>query len=246
MVKELENLNDYVDGFLMTVYEEPASNLQSGKTEFLNRFRDHLAKVPSNKDGEELVKLLNRGLLKASNVSNDIGLNKRKGFEEALTSVQNKIKELFNLDDLLTGTIQQYLQDIPIITLPGKAGLPEPDEIFGESLTSESDMKGIEERLNKAGDAMRANIDAQVAVLKSHLENNGRMVVISDIGYSELDALNDNPLKGLIEGSEKSKEKLTEMLEKSKMIIKAIKKRNDQKDDGDDILRKLFGKDPED
>ena len=113
MIKELETLNDFVDGYLGAILDEPEGNVRNCKSEFVIQFRDHLAKVPSSLEGDELVKILNRGLLKAGKLPLDITLNKQKGFEEAFKNIQVKIKELFKIDDLTYGTVKYYLQDIP-------------------------------------------------------------------------------------------------------------------------------------
>jgi len=241
MIKELETLNDFVDGYLGIVYDEPAGNLQSGKVDFLNKFRNYLASVPSNKEGDELIKILNRGLLKASTLPVDFSLNKKKGFEEALSTIQDKIKELFNLEDLTTGTIQHYLQDIPKINMPKKKGLPSADTIFD----AESGDPVAE--ITKLTDDIGKNIDEQLEVLERHALNNGKLIVLSDEGYTDLGDMESEALKGLIESTKASKKQLRKMVETAVLMIRRYQKGKDDKNDGtDDFLKGLLGGDPDD
>jgi len=213
MVKELETLNDYIDGYLIAVYEEPDGNLKSGKTAFLECFRSQLANIASNEEGPSLIKILNRSLLKASNQPSTT-LNKKKGFEEALISVQEKIKDLFKLDDLLTGTIAHYLQDIPKIKIGNKPNI--------ERLMSGIDVSQREKakiKIKEVGQIIEDAMNASTAVLEMHLKNNGKLIVISDEGYSELTDMDDDSLKNLIVSNGKSKEKLKEMIKMSLSII---------------------------
>lgn len=222
MVKELENLNDFVDGYLISVYEEPEGNVKLGKSEFLEKFRSQLGNVPSNKEGDELVKMLNRGLLRASQLPNDSSLNKRKGFEEALTNVQNKIKTLFNLEDLLTGTLTQYLQDIPKVDLGEPANTEEIESALG--MIDPKDIENAESKIRSAAAKIGAKIDRQGDILRHHLNNNGRLLVVSDEGYSDLSEIDKDPLKKLIESNDKSKESLEKMIDMTMKIIRKIAK----------------------
>ena len=251
MIKELEKLNDYVDGFLISVYEEQEGNVRNGKTEFLEKFRSQLASIPSNKEGEELVKLLNRSLLKAKQLPLGTTLNKQKGFEEALLVIQNKIKELFKIEDLSTGTIQHYLQDIPQIDIEGRVEMPPGDVIFSSGEFNEE----TEKELRKAGQMVAESLDRQSAVLKKHLENNGKLIVLSDDGYTDLDQVEEGSLNNLIQGNTKAKEKVMQMIESSISLFKKLKAARESKgrrrggNPLDDFLGKLDGlglDDPED
>lgn len=217
MIKELEVLNDYVDGYLGTVYEEIESNLKNGKTEFLENFRACLASVPSKEEGEQLVKLLNRGLLRSSAISTDVSLNKRKGFEEALVNVQNKIKELFKLEDLVTGTVQQYLQDVPRISIVKTPPMPD-----GELLTGDSSIEEKISILNKEIANIEASIIKQRIVMEEHLANNGKLIIISDNGFTNLDDIDGNSLEGLIDGSKDSIKKLKRMAEIAILMLRKV------------------------
>lgn len=229
MTKELETLNDYVDGYLMAVYEEPNGTVRDGKAEFLEKFRASLAAVPSSKEGDELVKTLNRALLKASSLPAQVSLNRKKGFEEALTTLQTKIKDLFNLEDLTTGTVLHYLQDVPYIPVGKKLELPSGDQIFANGEENAADL------IRQAAADMEREIDKQQVILERHLNNNGKVIVISDEGYSDMTELEPNALRALVEGGRKSKEHLNTMVQRAIMMInRLIQMRKDQSERGED------------
>lgn len=229
MTKELETLNDYVDGYLMAVYEEPNGSVKDGKTEFLEKFRASLASVPSTKEGDELVKTLNRALLKASSLPAQVSLNRKKGFEEALTTLQTKIKALFNLEDLTTGTVVHYLQDIPYISVGKKSELPSGDQIFANGEEGAADL------IRQAAADMEKEIDKQNAIFEKHLANNGRLIILSDEGYSDMSELEPNALRALVEGGRKSKEHLNTMVQRAIMMInRLIQMRKDQRERGEE------------
>jgi len=235
MTKELETLNDYVDGYLLMVYDEPEGNVRAGKAEFLEKFRTTLAGVPSTKEGEDLIKTLNRNLLKASATSSDISLNRKKGFEEALATIQSKIKELFQIENLETGTIKHFLQDIPRIPLGPKSELPTGEQLFADGA------KNAEKTIREAADRISKELDKQNEVLKRHLDNNGKVIILSDEGYSDMTELEPKALQALVDGSAKSKEHLEKMVTTAVMMINKLiemRKRdegNDQEDSGDDF-----------
>lgn len=225
MVKELEKLNDFVDGFLSVTLDEEEGTYQNGKVTFLNKFRDYLTKVSSDTAGTELVKALNRGLLKATNtLPFDASINQRKGFESALKEVQEKIKALFNLDDLSTGTIKQYLQDIPKIDIPQKAVMPEASVVFGQGMETEDS----EAKIREEAAHIHKTLDKQIEILERHAQNNGKVIVLSDEGYTDLGDIDTQALAGLIEGSKKSKQSLNDMVEKSIMLMKMLKDRKNR------------------
>jgi len=242
MILELETLNSWVDGYLDVVYEERAGIFQEGKIDMLTNFRDQLAKVPSNKEGEELIKLLNRGLLKASTTPKDISLNRKKGFEEALVNVQNKIKELFNLEDLSTGTIKQYLQDVPHIPIAKKVSFPPVEAVFGTDGEMENDPT---KKIKEIAENIKKNIESQLITLKNHQTNNGKLFVLSDEGYTCLDEIDEDALGGLIEGSNRSLKELDAMVSKATALINAVMRQrgkggNDDKKGGlEDLMRGL-------
>lgn len=233
MTKELITLNDYVDGYLLAVLEEQESGFTKGQSEFLMKFRDSLATIPSTKEGEELVKALSRNLLKTVNtLPKDFGLNQKKGFEEALATLSNKIKELFNVDDLEIGTIKQYLKDVPRIHLPGKTKLPDPTMLAGA--------ENIDELLDQAAIEMKEGIREQTKILKAHQNNNGKVVIISDEGYTDLNDIGADSLDAMIKGSVQSEADVDKMMAATKAVIKKFRNRNNGGGSGDPF-RDLFG-----
>jgi hypothetical protein len=252
MQRELEVLNDYVDGYLMAVYEEQEGNLKAGKTTFLEAFRHSLAAIPSNKEGEELVKLINRGLLKAKQADSKVSINMTKGFNESLETLQNKIKELFQLEDLTTGTIAHFLADVPKVVIPAKPKSLEGTGIFGNISPSIDDETDSEiDLIHQAVADIKIAAKKQNDVLKEHLSNNGKVVIMSDLGYSDCDQIDDNLLETLIEGNEKSMQELDKMVEAAISMIKKVKKmyrenKNKKKKDDDDPLGLLNNDDEDD
>jgi len=237
MTKELITLNDYVDGYLLAVLDEQESGFTKGQSEFLTKFRDSLAKIPSNKEGQELVKALSSNLLKTVNtLPQDFSLNQKKGFEKALETLSAKIKELFNVDDLEIGTVKQYLRDVPRIYLEGRPKLPDPTELAGA--------ENINELLDEAEVTMKDGIRKQTAVLENHKNNNGKVVIISDLGYTDLNDIGADSLSAMIAGSVQSEKDVTKMIALTKSMIHRV--RNSNKG-GEDPFKDLFGeKGPDD
>lgn len=233
MVKELENLNDFVDGYLIAVYDEPDGTLKNGKTEFLENFRNQLAVVPSSKEGNELVKAINRGIIQADKLPKDASLNSKRGFEEAKVTIQNKIKELFSIEDTMYGTIAAYLQDIPKVALPGKLPLPTSASLFSGGNIQNAVVKLKELEVN-----MLKNMDQRIAVFDNHMRHNGRIILISDEGYSEIMDDTGDILPAIIESTRKSKSQLKIMVERFVAVAEAgaASFENGKSDEGDDLF----------